>query len=122
MATDSSKKCIAYTAGADLSAKQFTFLALSGDNTVDAAAANGADAVGVLQNDPVLGQSAAVCVDGQTKVVFGATLAAGVEVTNNADGAAIEAVAGNTVLAVVAEGAANGAIGSVLLVNKGVKA
>lgn len=122
MATDSSKKSIVYTAGSDLSKKQFTFVKLSGDVTVDTASANGTDAVGVLQNDPLAGQGAAVTVDGQTKVVFGATLTAGAEVTCNASGAVVSAGSGNIILGVVAEGATSGAIGSVLLVNKGVKA
>lgn len=123
MATENALKSIPYAAGADLSALQYTFVKLSADYTVvGSPAANGADALGILQNDPVSGAAAAVAVNGQSKIKLAATLTAGAKITCNASGAAIAATTGATILGTLVEGGASGNIGAVVLENKGVSA
>ena len=121
MATNSTLQCVAYAAGADLSAKQFTFVKLSADETVVTAAADGIDAIGILQNTPKLGQAASVAFSGQSKVVFAAAVASG-NVTCDAAGKVVASATGKTTLGVVSDGVAKDSIGSILLVNKGVSA
>lgn len=123
MATENCLKSIPYTAGVDLSDAQYTFVAVTADDTVGLPADKGADAVGIVQNDPVIGCAAAVAVDGQSKVLFsGVAIAAGVDITCNAEGKAVTAVAGDTVLGTTVQGGAASIIGAVILTNKGVKA
>lgn len=123
MATENALKSIPYTASADLSALQYTFVKMSGDYSVAGApAAGGADAVGILQNDPVSGAAAAVAVAGQSKILLAATLTAGAKITTDANGAAVAATTGNTILGTLVEGGASGQIGAVVLDNNGVSA
>ena len=70
MAYSESQVCITLEAAADLSAKQYHFVAV---NTAGKAALTGDDGnpVGVLQNKPTAGQAAQVCVAGVTKLVIG---------------------------------------------------
>lgn len=76
------------TASANLSAKQFYFVKMSGNKTVDVCS-NVADVpVGVLQNAPTSGQEAEVCALGVTKVNADAALAAGNVIGTGADGQA----------------------------------
>ena len=76
------------TASADLSAKQFHFVKMSGNNTVTVCSAVTDVPVGVLQNNPASGESAVVCIFGTSKVVADATLAAGNVIGTSADGQA----------------------------------
>lgn len=62
----------AFTAGADLSTKQFYFVKISGATVVLCDTA-GEKAFGVLQNAPKSGQAALVRVFGVTKVAVGAS-------------------------------------------------
>lgn len=75
-------------AGADLSADQFKFVKMSGDNTVILCAAATDLPIGVLQNDPLLGQSAQVRLMGVTKLEGDAALVAGNQIGTSADGQA----------------------------------
>lgn len=123
MATENALKSIPYTAGIDMSALQYTFCAVTGDDTVGAPADNGADAMGVVQNNPVAGAAAAVAVTGQTKVLFAAVaIAAGVDITCDATGKAVTAITGDTILGTTVQGGAASIIGGVVLNNKGVSA
>ena len=83
------------TASADLSAKQYHFVKMSGNNTVTVCAAITDRPIGVLQNTPTSGQAAEVCLFGITKVVADGTLAAGGLVGTSADGQA-DAIAAGT--------------------------
>lgn len=78
----------ALTASADLSAKQYYFVKISGANTVTVCAAATDVPVGVLQNTPTSGQAAVVCVYGVTKVSSDAALTAGNIIGTSADGQA----------------------------------
>jgi hypothetical protein len=84
-----------FTASADLSAKQFHFVKMSGNNTVTVCAAITDVPIGVLQNNPASGGAAEVCLFGISKVVADGTLAAGNVIGTSADGQA-DAIAAGT--------------------------
>ena len=75
-----------YSAGADLSAKQYYGVKMSANRTVVLMAADTDVPAGVLVNDPASGETAAVCVVGRVPVVAGETLAAGNLVRLGSDG------------------------------------
>ena len=70
MAISENQTCITLVAAADLSAKQYYFVAV---DSAGKAALTGDDGnpVGVLQNKPTAGQAATICIDGVTKVYVG---------------------------------------------------
>ncbi len=80
------------TASADLSAKQYHFVEVSGVRTVGSCNAITDVALGVLQNDPVSGGAATVAVGGSTKIVAGGAITAGQRIAPKADGRAQTAV------------------------------
>ena len=84
-----------FTASADLSAKQYYFVKMSGENTVTVCAAVTDKPIGVLQNKPASGEQAIVTVFGVSKVSADATLAAGDVVGTSADGQAQPVSAGS---------------------------
>ena len=84
-----------FTASADLSAKQFYIVKMSGDNTVTVCAAVTDVPIGVLQNTPASGEQAVVRVAGVSKVSADATLAAGDIIGSSADGQAQPVVQGS---------------------------
>ena len=84
-----------FTASADLSAKQYHFVKMSGNNTVTVCAAITDIPIGVLQNTPESGYPAEVCLFGISKVVADGTLAAGNVIGTSADGQA-DAIAAGT--------------------------
>lgn len=108
---DSQSK-ISLAAGADLSAKQYTFVKMSGTGVVGAAAATDVP-VGVLQNAPTSGKTAEVSVDGIVKLKASAAIAAGALVGTTSTGLAVAVVAGTDTTkyvlgqAITAAGAAN---------------
>lgn len=76
---------VGVSASADLSAKQFRVMKVSGDLTVTVTAAVTDKPAGILQDAPVSGQPASVCFSGVSKVRAGGTVTAGDEVgTDNA--------------------------------------
>lgn len=88
-----SQVVLSIPAGADLSAKQYTFVKISGTGVIGAAAATDIP-VGVLLNDPADGETAAVAVSGVVKVKASAAIVAGVLVGTTATGTAVTLVAG----------------------------
>ena len=84
-----------FTASADLSAKQYHFVKMSGNNTVTVCAAITDIPIGILQNNPTSGKAASVCLFGISKVVADGTLAAGNVIGTSADGQA-DAIAAGT--------------------------
>ena len=70
MAFEQSKLTITLEAGADLSAKQYYFVAVDTSGKAVLTGDNG-NPVGVLQNKPTAGQAASVCVYGVTKLYIG---------------------------------------------------
>ena len=87
-------KLVGYTASADLSAKQFYFVKISGDRTVTVCSAVTDIPIGVLQNAPTSGQAAEVCVIGHTKVSSDGTLTRGTPIGTSSDGQAVTYAAG----------------------------
>ena len=84
-----------FTASADLSAKQYHFVKMSGNNTVTVCAAITDVPIGVLQNNPTSGQAAEVCLFGISKVVADGNLAAGNVIGTSLDGQADAITAGS---------------------------
>lgn len=97
-----------YTAGADLSAEQYTFVKRASNDTVVQANA-GEAAVGVLWNDPASGRAASVVKGGNPHVYAGAAVAVGAELASDDEGRAVTAVSTDVVIgyARTAAGAAN---------------
>lgn len=76
-------------AAGDLSSDQYKFVTI-GATGAALNAVNGARVDGVLQNKPAaLGRAAAVQIDGITKIVAGAAIAAGADVMSDATGRAV---------------------------------
>lgn len=65
---------VSVTAGADLSALQYTFVKLNSSGQVVAVSAINDVALGVLQNAPTSGKTAEVCVHGVTKLKASAAI------------------------------------------------
>lgn len=108
MARDEATTCITLEAGQDLSAKQYFFVSMSSDGQVDPTG-DGANAIGVLQNDPAAaGRAAEVAVSGRTMVKAGGTITAGADIASDAAGEAVVAATGDQILGTALEGAADG--------------
>ena len=74
-------------AGADLSSTgQYRFVKLDGSGDVVLCAAITDKPIGVLQNDPKLGEEAEIMVDGVTKLEADSAVAVGDEIGTSADG------------------------------------
>lgn len=102
-----------WTASADLSAKQYYFVKMSGANTVDVTSAITDKTIGVLQNTPSSGQAAEVCVFGITKVVADGNLTAGNLIGTSSDGQADAITAGtDTTVYVVGQALESAAAGN----------
>lgn len=107
-------KGVGLKAAADLSAKQFYAVVVSGDSAVNLAGANAA-CVMVLQNKPVAGDPAEVCVIGTTKAYLGGTVAAGDLVAANANGEFILADSGKQAVGRCVVGGGSGNYGTIIL-------
>jgi hypothetical protein len=91
------------TASADLSAKQYYFVKVSGDKTVTVCAATTDKPIGILQNDPESGEAAVVASGGVSKVSGDADLTAGNSVGTSADGQAAAYTASDTTKYIVGQ-------------------
>lgn len=116
MAHETALQSFSATAGADLSALQYTFVTLNSSGQVVAAAANSL-AAGVLQNNPLSGEAANVAMNGETKIKLGATLSPGAVVEVGATGgkAAAAAGTGSYVMGILTLGGADNEIGSMVI-------
>lgn len=99
MAYENLGKCITLNAAADLSASQFCFVTVDSNGRA-ALAGDGADAIGVLQDDPsALDRAAQVMVGtGITKVKSGATTTKGGYAASDSTGRAVDATSGDKIL------------------------
>lgn len=103
MAYEDPGKMITREASADLSASQYCFVDLDANGRV-AVNGDGAQAIGVLQNDPAaLGRAAAVMINGITKIKVAGTLTAGDDVSSDSSGRATTPVTGDRILGRVLE-------------------
>lgn len=88
-----SQVVLSIPAGADLSAKQYNFVKMSGTGVILVAAATDIP-IGVLLNDPESGETAAVAVSGVVKLVASAAITAGATIGTTATGTAVTLAAG----------------------------
>ena len=121
MAFEQSKTIITLEAAADLSAKQYYFVAVDTDGT---AALTGDDGnpIGVLQNKPAAGEAASICVYGVTKLYIGTEsgLGAGYNVGCDSNSAGKVSDSGSYRLGVSLEDpTANGDVVSILFQKNG---
>ena len=95
-------------ASGDLSGDQFRFMTLDANGQAVRAGA-GVSTIGVLQNKPsAAGQAATVSGPGATtKVVAGAAVVAGADVTSDAQGRAVTSASGNYIAGKARTAAAN---------------
>ena len=84
-------------AGADLSAKQFYAVKVNSSKKLVLSGA-GEEMAGILQNNPVADVPCAAMVDGVSKAVTGAVVAAGAALMADANGKLITATTGNLIL------------------------
>ena len=110
MATMLSRDTRTFVAGSDLTAAQFKFVSLAADGQVDVTASAGGNAIGILTNNPDVGQAATVTVTGGYMVEAGGTITAGDQIQSSATGTALLAATGDVVLGYALEDAVVGQI------------
>lgn len=109
-------------AAADLSTHQYKFVVVDATGKAALAGDNG-NAVGILQNKPTAGQSAAIKRDGPSKFVGAAAIAAGQKIGSNATGQGKTAVVGSHVIGtVLVDPGGAGQIGTLSLQFQGILA
>ncbi len=99
MAFENLGKCVTLPANTDLSASQYCFVDVNSSGKV-AVAGDGADSIGVLQDDPAAADRGA-CVmvgSGITKVKTGGTCTAGSWAASDSTGRAVNAISGDQIL------------------------
>jgi len=99
-----------FVAGSDLTAAQFKFVSLAADGQVDVTASAGGNAIGILTNNPDVGQAATVTVTGGYMVEAGGTITAGDQIQSSATGTALLAATGDVVLGYALEDAVIGQV------------
>lgn len=91
---------VGLSAVADLSAKQYHIVRLSGLNQVNQASLGTDSAIaGVLQTKPTSGQAAVVAYAGETKLVAGGTITANDILTSDSSGRAVTVASGQIAVA-----------------------
>lgn len=109
MATQGSQIRESMVAGADLSAKQFTFVKMNTTDRTVISATNADAAFGVLINKPASGEAATVVTHGRVIVEVGTGgLTAGDLVGADANGEAVTAATSDIVLGICVDGASAG--------------
>ena len=110
---------VTLVAGADLSAKQYTFVKLNSSGQAVAVAAATDNPIGILQNAPLSGQEAEVLVIGGSKLVLGGTVATTDVLSTTATGTGVAIVNGTDTtkyaLGSVLAGGVSGEYGTVLV-------
>lgn len=97
---------------------QYRFATVSANDTVNRTSASNAISVGVIQNNPNVGEAVELAYLGETKVEAGGTVTAGQEVMSDSTGRAVTAATtGNRALGVAVNG---GAVGELIVVLLGV--
>lgn len=115
-ATEGMLQAVSLPAAADLSAKQYYFVEIDANGRIDAVDAQGAKAIGVLQDKPAaIDRVGNVAFSGITKVVLDSTVAVGADVTSTATGTAETAASGDYILGTCIKGGVASEVGSILL-------
>jgi hypothetical protein len=117
MSAENTLTNISVPASGDLSAAQYLIMDVNSSGQLATVATKGAKMVGVLQDKPAAaGRAGALAIAGKTKVVLGATVAAGAAVIADAAGKAIATDAVNQyVLGTCVKGGAVNNIGEVII-------
>mgnify|MGYP002760901671 CR=1 FL=1 len=119
MAVMQSRDTRTFEAGGDLSAGQFKFVALAADGQVDLAG-DGAQAIGVLYNEPdAAGKAATVVMTGKVIVEAGDSVTAGDAIGVDADGNAVTAATSDITMGYALEDAVDGQIFAMELIQGG---
>src|SRR6056297_2573967 len=109
MATTGQYTVESFVAGADLSAKQFTFVKMNTTDRTVVSAGNADAADGVLMNDPESGQAASVAISGRVRIEVGTGgLTAGDDVGVDANGEAVTAASSDVIVGICVDGASAG--------------
>lgn len=109
MATQGNQIRETMIAGADLSAKQWTFVKMNTSDRTVVSAGDGEAAFGVLINDPTSGAAATVVTHGRVIVEVGTGgLTAGDTVGVDANGEAVDSATSDIIVGICVEGAAAG--------------
>lgn len=115
MSTENMVQAITLPAAADFSSSQYLIVDVNSSGQAALVTTQGANAVGVLQDNPgAAGRAARIAIGGVLKVMAGATIAAGNRITSGADSRAEVAATGDFVLGTAISGGADGEIISVL--------
>lgn len=116
MATENALQSISKEASADLSARQYCFMVVNSDGRLETPDA-GAAVDGILQDKPdAAGRVGKLSISGQSKLVVGAAVAAGANLTPGTNGKGVTAGTGDVVACKALEaGTGDGSIISVLL-------
>lgn len=115
MAYEEALQVITLKASADLTTFLYCFVKVDGNGEAAAPALNGADAIGILQDEPkARGRAGRVAFGGVSKIYLAADLAAGAHITCDATGKAI-AVGGNIRVGTLLEGGVSGQLVSALI-------
>jgi hypothetical protein len=105
MATYERNICITLPVAADYSASQYRFMTINASGQA-ARTGDGADADGVLQNDPdTAGQAGAIAIFGRIRTEAGGTVTAGGVVSSDANGRAVDSTSGDYILGRAVTGA-----------------
>lgn len=105
MAFEIDKLTISLPTATDLSSHLYCAVTVDGNGNAVLPAADGV-AIGVLQNNPKSGQTAAVRVEGVSMMVASAAVTAGQLVTVDANGEAVPAATGNYVIGIALDSVA----------------
>lgn len=124
MATEQLVQTISLPVAADYSTTgQYLFVGVNSSGQAVKIASQGADAIGVLQDNPgAAGYVGVVAIGGICKVKAGATIAAGNKLTTGADGRAEVAATGDFVVGWAISGGADGEIIEMLLTHQDISA
>jgi hypothetical protein len=115
MATENKGKCVSMLAASDLSAAQYRFVTVNGSGKI-AQTGDGAEADGILQDDPAAADRPGEVMAGigLSKVVAGAATTAGGNAASDSVGRAVDAITGDAVMGKFMEAA--GAAGDIITI------
>lgn len=110
MASYNNVDTISLDAGADLSSSQYRFVKVGTVDGTVVVCGDGENGIGVLINDPIAGQAAAIATSGAVKVQAGGNVTRGGRGASSATGLAVTATSGDYVLGTFLENGVNGQI------------
>lgn len=119
MAVMQSRDNRTFIAGEDLSAAQFKFVTLEDDGKVDLADSAGENAMGVCLVGAAAGNAVTVCISGSVMITAGGTISAGDAIQTDASGDALTAATGDITMGYAREGAVDGQVFEIELIQGG---